>query len=469
VRDVVDKPTHQVLDAVRAGQLGVDRWVAECLERAAARAPLGAFISLQREAALARARELQARFDPAAMPSLCGMPFAVKDNIDVAGVPTTLGTKALGGRPAAVDAEAVARLRSAGAVPIGKTNLHELGFGFTGENSAFGTARNPHASDRIAGGSSSGSAVCVAAGVVPAALGTDTSGSLRVPAALCGVVGFRPTHGRYPVAGVAPISPTRDTLGVIARSPEEVLLLDEVLSGDAAAQPPVALEGLHLGVPREYFYQDLESEVEGAVEAELARLSDLGVVLVEVDLPGVARWSARCRPIIEREISDHFEAHLEQAGHSASLRELLLGSASPRIRALIDAPFLEVDGGVSDQHYADCLNIEREAIRADCERYFSEHGLQAALFPSTPAVACPVSALGSTGEQGALSIAYGRNTTPASIAGLPALSLPLGLSQAGLPIGLELDGPVGSDRALLALACAVQQGRQPLLSGRPRL
>ncbi|MEU3509393.1 amidase family protein [Streptomyces longwoodensis] len=243
---------------------------------------------------------------------LCGIPLAVNDNIDVAGLPTTACTPALAHHVPRRDSGVWQLCARAGAVVMGKTTMHELAYGVTGAHAGRFTARNPTDSGRLAGGSSSGTAAAVAAGIVPAGLGTDTGGSARIPAAHCGVVGFRPSTGRYPGRGTVQISTTRDTVGVLARSVDDVCVLDAVLSGEAHAgadleppEPPVVV------VPRAIAWSGLDPEVARVAEAALDTLRSAGWQLRDLAEPCTTplycsrppplyRWpkpTRRCTPI----------------------------------------------------------------------------------------------------------------------------------------------------------------------------
>jgi mandelamide amidase len=246
--------------------------VASAISRAKDLARLNMFISLaerQTAEALATARK--------ALP-LAGMPIAIKDNIDVKGFTCTAGTPALRDWRPPTDASVVKHLIAAGAVVIGKTHLHELAAGVTSDNAAFGRVLNPYDPVVIAGGSSGGSAVAVASGVVPVALGTDTAGSCRVPASLSGCVGFKPTIGRYPSAGLIPLSLTRDAIGTFARDVAHVILVDCVLTGSAPA-PTQSIAGKRLGIPRPYFYNNLDQDVRNTIDLALEKLAAGGAVL----------------------------------------------------------------------------------------------------------------------------------------------------------------------------------------------
>ena len=209
----------------------------------------------------------------------------------------------------------MARLKAAGAIVLGKTNMHELAFGVTSGNAAFGAVGNAHDKSFIAGGSSGGTAVAVASGMAVAGLGTDTGGSSRIPAALNGIVGFRPTGGRYPSAGITRISSTRDTIGPMAHRVADVALLDRTMAGESGQLPDVGLRGLRIGVPRGYFFDDLQREVRDSVESLLDRLDEAGVELVPADLAGIERLNEETGfPIVLFEarslLSEYLAAHL---------------------------------------------------------------------------------------------------------------------------------------------------------------
>jgi len=218
---------------------------------------------------------------------LHGAPIVLKDNMDTAAMPTTGGTPALKDHRPSANAPIAQALIDAGAIVFGKANLHELAQGITNNNRAFGPARNPYDPDKIPGGSSGGCAVAVSARLAPAAMGTDTGGSVRIPAALCGIVGFRPTMGRYPQQGVIPISHTRDTAGPMTRSVADAVLLDRVITGSMQEILPARLRGLRLGVPRAHFYENIDPAVNDAMDSALRRFRDYGIDLIEADLPGV--------------------------------------------------------------------------------------------------------------------------------------------------------------------------------------
>ncbi len=402
------------------------------------------------------------RADPdlAAEGPLAGVPVAVKDNVDVADLPTSGGTPALHGSRPGRDHHAVAQLRAAGALVVGKTNLHELAFGITSNNAAYGPVRNPHDPTRSAGGSSGGSAVAVATGVVPVALGTDTGGSMRVPAAHCGVVGYRPTTGRWGgLEGVVGLSGTRDTVGAFASTVADVVLLDQVVAGAAPATVPHA-RMLRLGVPLPGFFDGLAADVADAVGRALDRLADAGVELVEVDVVAAHELDARCGfPIVFHEVLRTLPAYLGSLPAGPSFDELVAGVVSPDVRGALEHAIGDpVPGSV----YAECLQLREELRAAYAAAHELDGGgrLDALVYPTVPLTAPPLGDDETTDLDGEQVPVFGtsiQNTGPGSTAGMPAVSLPCGTNPAGLPVGLSLETVPGEDAALLAVARRVEQ------------
>lgn len=421
--------------------------VRDSLERARAIADLNAFITLADDA------------EGAAGP-LAGIPLAVKDNLDTADLATSGGTPALRGSRPQRDQHAVGRLRAAGAAVIGKTNLHELALGITSNNAAFGPVRNPHDPGRSAGGSSGGSAVAVATGVVPIALGTDTGGSVRVPAAHCGVVGLRPTVGRWGTGRTVPISSTRDTAGVLATSVADASLVDELVTGEAGSA--VAGRPLRLGVPRAGYHHDLHPEVAAAVARALDLLADDGAELVEVDMADAHGLDAECGfPIVFFEIARELPAYLATLPGPESrltFADVLAQVASPDVRGALE---VAAGGSVTEEVYRQNL-VVRDQLRATFARALRPADgdpLDALVYPTVPLPAPPVGDDETTelnGRQVPVFLTTIRNTGPGSTAGMPAISLPAGRTAAGLPIGLSLEALPGGDRALLAIAGRVE-------------
>ncbi len=397
-------------------------------------------------------------------PPLAGCPIVVKDNIEVAGMPCTLATPALRGYIARRDAPAVARLRAAGAEIIGKSNLHELAYGITSNNPTFGPVRNVHDLNCFAGGSSGGTAAAIAAGLVRAGLGTDTGGSSRIPAALCGIVGFRPTLGRYPMDGVALLSPTRDVIGPMGRTVRDVAVLDAILAALPAAGLDAAdLRGLRIGVPQEHFQDNLHPDVRRVLQTALAALRDAGVTLVSADLPGIEAANAAVSfPVVLYETRRALQAFLAHTGTHVTLEQLYGAIASADVREIMGQVMADA---VPEPVYRQALADGRPQLQRLYRDYFATRAVEAVLFPTTPLAAQPIEGservVTLNGAAVPTFATFIRNTDPASNAGIPGISLPAGFSvpQAGaaaLPVAIELDGPAGSDRRLLAIAAAVE-------------
>src|SRR5262245_24140771 len=321
---------RRAADALRNGEHTAEALAEALLARCAA-SPLNAFITLEAERLRAAARAAdQRRQRGERLGPLHGVPLALKDNIDTADFPTTGGTPALAAHRPKRNAPIVQRLLDAGAIVLGKTNLQELAYGPTNNNAAFGPARNPYDPMRIPGGSSGGSAAAVAARLAPAALGTDTGGSIRVPASLCGITSMRPTTLRWLQAGIVPLSHTRDTAGPMARHVADCVLLDGVITGGPTEVTPAPLKGLRLGLPRDYFRENLDAELAAILEAALARLREAGVVLVEGDVANVAALDAAAGfPIMLYETVIELERYLAEHETGLNFASLMAQVKSP--------------------------------------------------------------------------------------------------------------------------------------------
>lgn len=431
--------------------------VEAALERIGGGPQLNTFITLDAEGARRQAAELDATGDD--LP-LRGMTITVKDNVAVAGMPMTGGTPALRGYTPDADAVAVRLLREAGVIILGKANMHELAYGITSNNAAFGAVGNAHNPAYIAGGSSGGTGAAIAAGYVDAGLGSDTGGSSRIPAALNGTVGFRPTVGRYSSDGVLRISSTKDTIGPMARTVEDVARLDAVMANEShQSVEPAGLSGLRLGVPRAYFYDNLDLPVEVATNALLSALRAAGVELVEADLVNVPELSdAVAFPLVMYETPRLISEWLAANKTGVSFEGLVDNIASPDVQGVITKT---IDEPVPEEAYRAALDRDHPALKKAYADYFSENDVEAVIYPTTPLVARPIATSDETVTINAIEVptfpAYIRNTDPGSSAGIPSLSIPSGHSEDGLPVGAELDGPEGSDRRLLSIGLAIER------------
>ncbi len=360
-RPVPDYPTATELVAMmEAGETSSARIVTELLRRAGEAGSLNAFITTDAEGALARAAELdRLRSQGNILGPLHGLPLVAKDNIHVAGLPNTAGTPGLREFTPDVDNAVIAALLDAGAIIIGKTNMHELAFGITSDNAAFGSVANPFDTKTFAGGSSGGTASAIAAGLAPAGLGTDTGGSVRIPAALTGTTGFRPSNGRYPLSGVTPISHTRDTIGLLAWNVADLILLNSVIDPHGAAVPSLAAGEIRLGVPRTYYYANLDEQSAGIIDNALALLVNAGVTLVDVDPEGIGPLIAQSGfPIALYEAVHDLSDYLESFGTGVTLSDLAAAAASPDVHGIFAG--ITGEGQVSEKAYTAAMNVREE-------------------------------------------------------------------------------------------------------------
>ncbi len=421
------------------------------LQRADQTKAMNAYIHIAKDRALQQAAAVK----PGQL--LGGLPIVVKDNVDVQGMPTTSGSPAFS-HLAKRSASAVERLTQAGAVVLGKANLHELCFGITSNNAAYGAVRNPYAPDHISGGSSGGTAAAIAAGLAPAGIGSDTGGSLRIPAALCGVVGFRPTTGRWASDGVAKISETRDTIGPMGRTVADCALLDAVVCGDAVVLPTVALKGLRIGVPNTIFAQAVDTQVKHATEAVFAKLKAAGVELIPCD---VGIDEAACdhagMVVATFESVPCIESYLKERGLTFDPAQFTAKIASPDVRGIFES--LIVPGARNEQAYTEALNVQRPLVQQAYAKCFAQYAIEALIFPTTPLPATPIGPSDQVmlnGQSVPAFPAYTRYVAAGSFSGQPGISLPMGCTAQGLPMGIALDGPVGADRRVLAIAQAIE-------------
>ncbi|MEO8008203.1 MAG: amidase family protein, partial [Betaproteobacteria bacterium] len=328
----------QAAQLIREGKISSTELVEALLLQADAARDLNVFITLDREGALNAAQAADAAQNQGRLLGpLHGVPLVIKDNIHVAGLPNTAGTAALRSFIPQQNARVVQALIDAGAIVLGKTNMHELAFGATSNNATFGPVRNPYDPARFPGGSSGGTAAAIAAGIAPAGLGTDTGGSVRIPAALTGLVGLRPTSGRYSLEGVTPFSHTRDTVGPFARNVADVVLLDQVITGDGSSVQPATMKHVRLGVARDPFYLNLDPEVARIMSRTLDKLRAAGAQLVDVDLGDFGATSGKIGATVGYfEVKTDLTAYLAQYQPELTLTELAARIASPDVKDLFD-------------------------------------------------------------------------------------------------------------------------------------
>ena len=468
-----DRSVGALLELLRAGTVSSVEVTRAHLEAIEAKRSLNAFISVDARGALtaaAAADATRARGDD--LP-LLGVPIAVKDIFVTKGQRTTCGSRYLDAFTPPFESTATARLRAAGAVLLGKTNMDEFAMGSTGENSAFGPCLNPHDPLRVPGGSSGGSAAAVAAGLTPAALGTDTGGSVRQPAAFCGVVGFKPTYGRISRFGMVAFASSLDTAGILGRRVEDAARLLQVLCGHdprdatSSTQPVPDMLGavdparedfssLRIGVPREYFVEGMSPEVERSVRAALERFERRGATLVDVSLPHTRYTLATYYLLCTAEASSNL-ARFDgvRYGHRAAARgldELYERSRAEGFGAEVKRRIMLGTFVLSEGHYDayyDRAQRMRTLIKRDFDRAFERCDVLAT--PTTPSTAPLLGELTQNPLEMYLSDIY---TTSCNLAGLPGVSLPCGVDASGMPIGLQLMAPAFDETTLLNAAAS---------------
>lgn len=427
---------------------------------------LNAYITVTGELALAQARKAEAElFAPRGRKGhrdrgpLHGVPISLKDNICTKGIRTTAGSKILKDFFPEQDATVWAKLREAGAILLGKTNLHEFAYGVTTNNPHFGPTRNPWDLARIPGGSSGGSAAAVAAGLCYASIGTDTGGSIRIPASLCGVVGLKPGIGRVSAEGVVPLSPLLDFVGPLARSvADAALVFDQIAAGKYRLKRSSRKVRFRLGLPKGFFLDVLSKEVDAAFHFATSALQKRGVLLKEVSIPLLAATEDAGNQIAWAEAT-----HFHQQSGWFPARSADYGE-DVRTR-------LEMGTEVSAISYLQALKLRGQFIQQFNFALPDSH-LDALVVPTTP-IAAPLIGEESTniGDSDhptrALLLRLNR---PANLAGVPAISVPCGFTASGLPIGLQLIGAQNSERKLLEIAAVIQDAspttKRPLLNTR---
>lgn len=454
--DLFDLTITQALEGLSARRFSAREYAEALIARSEEQKSLNALVSYDWEKLLEAADKIDA--SGKAGQQLGGIPLCLKDNINTGILPTGAATGALASHIAKAPAPVAKALFDAGALLGASGNMHELAFGISSNNGVTGPVHNPWNPAMIPGGSSGGVAAAVAARMMPGGVGTDTGASVRLPASLCGLVGFRPTVGRYPGEGIVPISHTRDTAGPITRSVADALLLDRVMAGGTAATAPAMLAGLRLGVPRTYFYETLDPAVAANAEAALDALRKAGVVLIEADIPDIGALDAAVSfPVVLYEFMQDLPAYLRDQGLDLTMQDILDGIGSPDVKGLV-ASQMGAEA-MPEAVYRKAIDEGRPKLLAAYADYFKSHDVEAVIFPTSALPARPIGddeTVELNGERVPTFPTFIRNTDPGSNAAIPGISLPSGLSPDGLPLGMELDGPAQSDDRLLAIAAAIE-------------
>jgi aspartyl-tRNA(Asn)/glutamyl-tRNA(Gln) amidotransferase subunit A len=434
--------------ALRERSITSESVTERCLEHIAQRDPsINAFITVLSDEARAQARAADQEIAAGRYRGpLHGEPISLKDLIDLRGTPTSAASRVRRGHVATHDAVVSARLRAAGAVFVGKTNLHEFALGTTNEDSAYGPVHHPLDPTRSPGGSSGGSAAAILADMCYASIGSDTGGSIRIPSAACGLVGLKPAYGEIPIDGVVPLSSTLDHVGPMSRSVEDAAILQQVLAGrsNPAPLPARALTGLRLGIPRGYFFAVLDEDIAARFDEACDRLATAGAILDEVAIPHAAD-----APTIYLHV-----ALPEAAACHAKTLDSQPDEYTPNVRLR-----LEMARYILGEDYVRALRGREVLIR---EVNAALHGRDGLLLPTLPVPAVTL---------GAATVSVGINeepvravtlrlTQPFNITGHPAITMPCGRTHAGLPAGAQL---VGTETlALLSVASAIENVLDPV-------
>ncbi len=431
-------------EQIQSGRLSPVELTREYLARIERLNPtLNAFITVTADLALDQARNAEGEIQAGNYRGpLHGIPIALKDLLDTAGVRTTAASNQYRERVPDEDAEAVRRLKDAGAVIVGKLNMHEFAFGMTGVISAFGASKNPWNTERITGGSSSGSAAAVAAGLCVAALGSDTSGSIRCPPALCGIVGHRPSANLISTRGVIPLSTSFDTIGPMTRSVRDAAVLIDVLSGTTqyASLLREDVKQLRVGVARKKFFDDLHPDVSASVEAALATLKVLVAEVREVEVP-----TQGFRTIFDAEIYEYHEAMVQKSPELYDPRTLFRLRNCAGITA---TDYIRARRGIAE-------------FRAKADELYEQ--VDVIVTPTTPVPAPKIAELEAlaVADVRPFEVKYLlRNTAPFSVLFWPTISVPCGFTRDGLPVGMQISARPGADSTVLRVAHAYERATE---------
>jgi aspartyl-tRNA(Asn)/glutamyl-tRNA(Gln) amidotransferase subunit A len=431
----------------------------------------GAFLAVDSEKALAQAKDAQKSIEAGTAGPLTGIPVAIKDNISTEGIETTCASKILKGYIPPYDATVVARLKSAGAITIGKTNLDEFAMGSSTETSAYKLSKNPWDLTRTPGGSSGGSTVAVAADMAPVALGSDTGGSIRLPASFCGIVGFKPTYGRCSRYGLVAFSSSLDQVGPLAKTVEDAAIISNVITGhcdrDSTSIPDSqisitdlkkgSLKGLKLAFPREMYGDGTDPEVRAVTERALDELRKEGVEITEISIPSIPLGVTTYYIIAPAEASSNlgrfdgvrYGPRSEGQGHIDVVAKTRADGFGHEVKARIMIGTYALSAG-----YYDAFYLRAQQVRAMMTQQFNDafKDFDLVVSPTAPVVAFPLGAMSQDPMQLKL-LDY--CTIPANMGGFPAISLQVGFAH-DLPVGLQLMGPQMSDEKLLQTAFGVE-------------
>ncbi len=455
--DLISRPIHQLAPLIQAKQISPVELFENALERIHKLQPtLNAFITTTEEEGRrsAAAADAEIRSGHYRGP-LHGIPISIKDLFATRGVRTTAGSKVLANSIPDYDATAVARLHQAGMVLIGKTNMHEFAYGVTNDNPHYGPARNPWDPTRVPGGSSGGSAAAVASSQCSASLGSDTGGSIRIPSAVCGVVGLKPTYGRVSRYGAIPLSWSLDHVGPITKSVEDAAIMLAAIAGPDPLDPSSSsrplpdyrremqwsIRGLRLGVPRQYFFEHVDSAIQGVLSAAIRQFESMGAVPVDVDIPDLENCSAMEAHITLAEATSYHEPYLKKQADDYG----------PGVRTNLEA----------GRYLLATDYVKSQRARTLLQRNFNEAFKHADVIVSPTLPAFPPRVGEVWVQSGDLREhiidAFLRFNIPYDLTGLPGISVPCGFSSTGLPVGLQIAGRPFEETTILKAASAYEQ------------
>jgi Asp-tRNA(Asn)/Glu-tRNA(Gln) amidotransferase A subunit family amidase len=479
--EVLEWTAAEAISHIHRGSITAERYASQLLTRYRECKALNAITWIDENRVLERARSVDAaRSKGQAVGRLAGLPLVIKDNINTVGFPTTAGTPALKGYYPQRDAVVADVLFNNGAILLGKANMHELGRGVTTSNPTFGFARNPYDMKRVPGGGSGGTGAAIAARITPAGLGSDTAGSARMPAAVCGIAGLRPTTagrvrawslGSWTVTsghdGIIPIAYAITTPAPMGRTVSDVALLNAIVTG-APKPTALPLRGTRIGVPKGFFWDDLDSEVLRVCEGALDKLRSAGAILIEVDL---RQFAAAVSPTFftvgtMNGLKD-LEDFLTKNVQGVSLDQLRASVASKDVQKLLQNI---IDHPVPGEQAEEAMKMRRK-LALQYEELFQEKQILAIVYPTVPVLPPLIRPQGD--QPGDTIVLNGkqvpefgtllRNTNHSGVIGIPSLNVPAGLSSSGLPVGLSFDGLAGGDSSILGIGLSVEAvlGRVP--------
>jgi aspartyl-tRNA(Asn)/glutamyl-tRNA(Gln) amidotransferase subunit A len=474
--DLADLPLYQLAKLIRTREITSKQLVEIYLERIQkfdGMKGINAYITVAPDSALEQAEAFDNLTKRKKFKGrLHGLPIALKDNLDTQGLKTTGGSKILASWIPPADAHVVKKLKEAGAVILGKANMHEFAFGITTNNPHYGPTRNPYDFSRIPGGSSGGSGAATAAALCAGSIGTDTGGSVRIPAALCGVVGLKPTLGRVGRGGSMSLSFTRDVIGPITRSVTDSAMILETIAGQDPRDPesspkPIppytallkgGLKGKKFGVPKKYFFEVIHSDTQKVMEEAIKEIEKMGGVIKEVEVKHMNLATPTGFNIVLAECIYLIENYLKAFDREASI-DKYLDQMGPDVKNVLGGQKGTPESKpVPGYVYTQSVREDRDKMISGFKEAMSD--VNALLLPTTPLPACKIGEDAATELQGKkvdTFLTFIRNCDPISVVGYPAISVPAGYSQAGLPIGLQIVARPWEEDKLLSMAYAFEE------------